>query len=137
MANNRELSQLDSFINIDDTSRNIGIATTATPYVGIGTTNPNYKLDVYGDINFTNNLYKNGELFTSGVGAGVGTITPNSGIITGRVGFGFTDINFIGTGVTVIGYGSTVVVDLSSISAATAGTGGASDDVIRLAIAFG
>jgi len=137
MANNRELSQLGSFINIDDTSRNIGIATTATPYVGIGTTNPNYKLDVYGDINFTNNLYKNGELFTSGVGAGVGTITPNSGIITGRVGFGFTDINFIGTGVTVTGYGSTVVVDLSSISAATAGTGGASDDVIRLAIAFG
>jgi len=135
MANNRELSQLGSFINIDDTSRNIGIATTATPYVGIGTTNPNYKLDVYGDINFTNNLYKNGELFTSGVGAGVGTITPNSGIITGRVGFGFTDINFIGTGVTVTGYGSTVVVDLSSIAAASAGTGG--DDVIRLAIAFG
>jgi len=135
MANNRELSQLGSFINIDDTSRNIGIATTATPYVGIGTTNPNYKLDVYGDINFTNNLYKNGELFTSGVGAGVGTITPNSGIITGRVGFGFTDINFIGTGITVTGYGSTVVVDMSSIAAASAGTGG--DDVIRLAIAFG
>lgn len=135
MANNRELSQLGSFINIDDTSRNIGIATTATPYVGIGTTNPNYKLDVYGDINFSNNLYKNGELFTSGVGAGVGTITPNSGIITGRVGFGFTDINFIGTGITVTGYGSTVVVDMSSIAAASAGTGG--DDVVRLAIAFG
>ena len=135
MANNRELSQVASFINVDDSSRNIGIATTATPYVGIGTTNPQYKLDVYGDINFTNNLYKNGELFTSGVGAGVGTITPNSGIITGRVGFGFTDINFIGTGVTVTGYGSTVVVDLSSIAAASAGTGG--DDVIRLAIAFG
>ena len=106
MANNRELSQLGSFINIDDTSRNIGIATTATPYVGIGTTNPQYKLDVYGDINFTENLYKNGELF-------------------------------IGTGITVTGYGSTVVVDMTSISAATAGTGGASDDVIRLAIAFG
>ena len=135
MANNRELSQLGSFINIDDTSRNIGIATTATPYVGIGTTNPNYKLDVYGDINFSKNLYKNGELFTSGVGAGVGTITPNSGIITGRVGFGFTDINFIGTGITVTGYGSTVVVDMSSIAAASAGTGG--DDVVRLAIAFG
>ena len=135
MANNRELSQLGSFINIDDTSRNIGIATTATPYVGIGTTNPQYKLDVHGDINFTQDLYKNGQLFTSGVGAGVGTVTPNSGIITGRVGVGFTDINFIGTGVTVTGYGSTVVVDLSSIAAASAGTGG--DDVIRLAIAFG
>ena len=53
MANNRELSQLGSFISVDDSSRNIGIATTATPYVGIGTTNPQYKLDVYGDINFT------------------------------------------------------------------------------------
>jgi len=34
MANNRELSQVASFINVDDTSRNIGIATTATPFVG-------------------------------------------------------------------------------------------------------
>lgn len=137
MANNRELSQLGSFINIDDTSRNIGIATTATPYVGIGTTNPGYKLDVYGDINFTDNLYKNGQLFTSGIGVGIATVDPQSGIITGRVGVGFTDINFIGTGITVTGYGSTVVVDLTSISAATAGTGGVSDDVVRLAIAFG
>jgi len=135
MANNRELSQLGSFINIDDTSRNIGIATTATPYVGIGTTNPNYKLDVYGDINFTDNLYKNGQLFTSGVGAGSTTIDPASGVITpqARVGVGFTDINFVGSGITVTGYGSTVVVDLSSIAAASAG----GDDIIRLAIAFG
>lgn len=49
MANNRELSQLGSFIIVDDTSRNIGIATTATPYVGIGTTNPTSKLTVVGD----------------------------------------------------------------------------------------
>jgi hypothetical protein len=135
MANNRELSQLGSFINVDDSSRNIGIATTATPYVGIGTTNPQYKLDVYGDINFTDNLYKNGQLFTSGIGAGIATVNPQSGIITGRVGVGFTDINFVGSGITVTGYGSTVVVDLSSIAAASAGTGG--DDIIRLAIAFG
>jgi hypothetical protein len=135
MANNRELSQLGSFINVDDSSRNIGIATTATPYVGIGTTNPQYKLDVYGDINFTDNLYKNGQLFTSGIGAGIATVNPQSGIITGRVGVGFTDINFVGSGITVTGYGSTVVVDLSSIAAASAGAGG--DDIIRLAIAFG
>jgi hypothetical protein len=133
MANNRELSQLGSFINIDDTSKNIGIATLATPYVGIGTTNPRYKLDVYGDINFTNDLYKNGQLFTSGVGAGIGTINPQSGIITGRVGVGFTDINFIGTGLSVTGYGSTIVVDMTEISAAA--TSG--DDAIIYAIAFG
>ena len=31
--------------------------------VGIGTESPTKKLDVHGDINFTGNLYKNGELF--------------------------------------------------------------------------
>ena len=131
MANNRELSQLGSIVNINDSNRTLGIAAS----VGIGTTVADYQLHVQGDINFTDNLYKNGELFTSGVGAGVGTITPNSGIITGRVGFGFTDINFIGTGITVTGYGSTVVVDMNAIAAASAGASG--DDAIRFAIAFG
>ena len=60
-----------AFINIDDSSRNIGIATTgSTPFVGIGTTNPQYKLDVYGDINFKNNLYQDGQLFSGGIGVG-------------------------------------------------------------------
>ena len=131
MANNRELSQLGSIVNINDSDRTLGIAAS----VGIGTTVADYQLHVQGDINFTDNLYKDGELFTSGVGAGVGTITPNSGIITGRVGFGFTDINFIGTGITVTGYGSTVVVDMNAIAAASAGASG--DDAIRFAIAFG
>ncbi|MAG49496.1 hypothetical protein CMO86_07535 [Candidatus Woesearchaeota archaeon] len=131
MANNRELSQLGSIVNINDSNRTLGIAAS----VGIGTTVADYQLHVQGDINFTDNLYKDGELFTSGVGAGVGTITPNSGIITGRVGFGFTDINFIGTGITVTGYGSTVVVDMNAIAAASAGASG--DDAIRFAIAFG
>jgi|TARA_B100001939_G_scaffold267752_1_gene235199 hypothetical protein len=131
MANNRELSQLGSIVNINDSNRTLGIAAS----VGIGTTVADYQLHVQGDINFTDNLYKDGELFTSGVGAGVGTITPNSGIITGRVGFGFTDINFIGTGITVTGYGSTVVVDMNAIAAASAGASG--EDAIRFAIAFG
>lgn len=123
MANNRELSQVASFINVDDSSRNIGIATTATPYVGIGTTNPQYKLDVYGDINFTQDLYKNGQLFVAGVGVGSDQVNPQSGIITNRIGVGFTDINFVGTGISITGYGSTIVVDFTAIAAASAGAG--------------
>lgn len=46
---NRELSQFGSFIYIDDATKTVGIATTATPYVGIGTTNADYKLTVFGD----------------------------------------------------------------------------------------
>ena len=49
MAKNRELSQLGSFVVVNDTNGNIGIATTATPSVGIGTTNPQAKLHVVSD----------------------------------------------------------------------------------------
>jgi hypothetical protein len=50
---NRELSQFGSFLYVDNTTRNIGIATTATPYVGIGTTNPSAKLTVIGNTNIS------------------------------------------------------------------------------------
>ena len=48
---NRELSQFGSFIYIDDSTKTVGIATTSTPYVGIGTTNATSKLTVVGDTN--------------------------------------------------------------------------------------
>ena len=41
MARNRELSQLGSIVNVKDSNK----------HVGIGTTNPAFKLDVEGDIN--------------------------------------------------------------------------------------
>ena len=130
MANNRELSQLGSIVNIDNSNRSVGFGAS----VGIGTNQPGYELDVNGDVNFSGDLYQNGSLFTSGLGVGLGTETPNSSIITGRVVTGFTYITFIGTAITVTGYGTTVVVDLSSIAAASAA---GSDDAIVFAIAFG
>lgn len=130
MANNRELSQLGSIINIDNSNKSVGFGAS----VGIGTNQPGYKLDVKGDINFDGDLYRNGQLFTSGTGIGNTTINPESGVVNGRVGTGFTDINFVGSGITVTGYGSTVVVDMSSIAAASAA---GSDDAIVFAVAFG
>ena len=131
MANNRELSQLGSLIHVNDSNQSVGIGTS----LGIKTNSPGYDLDVNGDINFAGDLYQNGSLFTSGLGVGIATVDPQSGIMTGRIGVGFTDMNFVGNGITVTGYGTTVVVDMSSIAAASAGQGG--DDIIRLAIAFG
>ena len=57
---NRELSQFGSFIYIDDATKTVGIATTATPYVGIGTTNPSEKLDVLGNVKISGDLTING-----------------------------------------------------------------------------
>lgn len=50
MPNPRELSQFGSFVEVDDTTKNIGIATTGTPYVGIGTLVPQEKLHVVGNL---------------------------------------------------------------------------------------
>lgn len=60
MARNRELSQYGAVVIVDDQLKNVGIATTAGPQVGIGTTSPDYKLDVYGAINSTNDVKING-----------------------------------------------------------------------------
>ena len=57
---NRELSQVASVVIVDDANKNVGIATTSAPKVGIGTTNPAYKLDVYGAINSNNDVKVNG-----------------------------------------------------------------------------
>lgn len=50
MPNPRELSQFGSFVEIDDSTKNIGIAITGTPYVGIGTSTPQEKLHVVGNL---------------------------------------------------------------------------------------
>lgn len=109
MANNREITQLAAFVVVDDATRKIGIATTATPYVGIGTADPQYKLDVNGDINFNGFLYQNGSQFvasrwTVGIGSsiyrlsnvGIGTTDPTQDLdVAGdlKVSGGIYDLN--------------------------------------------
>lgn len=79
MAKNRELSQLGSFVVVNDTNGNIGIATTATPSVGIGTTNPTSKLTVNGDA-LVSGVVTATQLSTGASGTGI-NITSNT--ITG------------------------------------------------------
>jgi hypothetical protein len=59
---NRELSQFGSFIYITDDTRNIAITTESTPFVGIGTTNPQRKLHIVGDIQIDGDLFYQGNL---------------------------------------------------------------------------
>lgn len=49
ITRNRELSQFGSFIYVENSTRELGITTEAFPYVGIGTTNPECKLHVFGN----------------------------------------------------------------------------------------
>ena len=60
MARNRELSQYGAVVVVDDQSKNVGIAITAGPKVGIGTAIPAHKLDVDGAINSNNDVKVNG-----------------------------------------------------------------------------
>lgn len=63
---NRELSQFGSFIYIDDSTKTVGIATTATPYVGIGTTNATHKLTVIGNTNISGDISISGNTNVGG-----------------------------------------------------------------------
>lgn len=87
ITRNRELSQFGSFIHIDDTTQNIGITSLSTPFVGIGTTNPGFKLDVNGDINLTGTFRQSGNAFegsrfTVGTGSSIYRLQGNVGIGT-------------------------------------------------------
>ena len=78
MPNPRELSQFGSFVEINDTTKNIGIATTGTPYVGIGTQDPTAKLHVVGDVRIDGTLVAAAADFNLNVDnavIGVATIT--------------------------------------------------------------
>jgi hypothetical protein len=71
MAINRELSQFAPFVSVNDSNRNVGIATTTLPNIGIGTPVPNAKFEVIGDT----------KLETLNV-SGVSTLASAGGITT-------------------------------------------------------
>jgi hypothetical protein len=75
MAINRELSQFASFVEVDNTSRNIGLAVTSLPFVGIGTTNPTSKLHVVGNANISGLVTTNSLTI-----AGIATFGSNIGV---------------------------------------------------------
>jgi hypothetical protein len=96
---NRELSQFGSFLYIDNATKNIGIATTATPYVGIGTEAPTHKVSILGNVNLDGDANVTGivsatQYFLNGnplVDANVeawGTISSNIYRLNGNVGIG-------------------------------------------------
>lgn len=96
----------------------VGVTTLASAG-GITTTGGD--LYVGDDLFFKGNLYQNGALFTAGIGIGSTATNPQSGNITtaARIGVGFTDINFVGSGLSITGYGSTVVIDLGTLGGTT------------------
>ena len=61
--------------------------------VGVGLNNPAYKLDVVGDINFTGNLLKNGNAYSSSSGS-LWTSSGSNLYFSGSVGIGNTDPGF-------------------------------------------
>ena len=89
---NRELSQFARYLSVDDTvNRNIGIATTGTTYVGIGTTSPTSKFFVHG------NTFITGILTASQIRGGSEIGISSGGNYVGLT----TNINFVGSGITV------------------------------------
>ena len=124
MSKNRELSQLGSLVIVDDSNKNIGIGTTEGS-VGIGTTNPAFKLDVHGDINSTT------EVRVNNVGVSTGVFIQNNGSPAGIA----TTLNFNSNITATVGATGITVVNATG---GGGGGGGASlDDVVALAIALG
>ena len=81
---NRELSQFGSFIFIDNDTKDIGITTLSTPFVGIGTTNATSKFHVYGDTKLEGDVNLTGiSTFDSNVFVGSAvSIYSSTGIIS-------------------------------------------------------
>ena len=78
MARGRELSQLGSLITVDDSTKNIGVA-TATPSqkIGIGTLSPTSKVEVVGDVSISGVITATS---FSGDGSGLSNVPSTGGM---------------------------------------------------------
>lgn len=106
ITRNRELSQLGSFIYINDTTQSISITEGTSPNVGIGSTIPKTKLDVLGNVNIS----------------GVVTATSFSGSFSGTATTATTADYALVAGISTIsfGIGATSSVSTSGIITASA-----------------
>ena len=94
ISENRTISASHTISGTLTISNTSNTALTVAGRLGVGNANPDYKLDVNGDINFTGILRKNGAEYVSGIGA----LKDNVSISTG----GNTLVNFTGTAITAI-----------------------------------
>ena len=115
MSINRELSQLASFIDVQEDNNFIGISTGGTYTVGIGTSSV--------------------LIGTAGIITAVQFKGPSGSSLIDRidlqdegspVGTGFTTLNFVGTGVTIT-EGASGIATVTIVGTALAGTGGEVD----------
>lgn len=126
---NRELSQFGSFIYIDNNTKDIGITTEATPYVGIGTTNAQEKLHVVGQSRIDGSLNVSGiitaALFDGQLDGNAATATTATSLETAR-NFSITgdfvtasSVSFDGT--SNVALGATITLDSIILGTYTSG----------------
>ena len=124
MARGRELSQLGSLITVEDSTKNIGVA-TATPSqkIGIGTLSPTSKVEVVGDVSVSGvitatSFSGDGSALTDVPGGSFSTLVQDtSPELGGDLGLNGNDIT--GTGnVNIIGIVTTTELSLSNTSTA-------------------
>ena len=110
---NRELSQFGSFLLVDNTTRNIGIATTTRPFVGIGTTNPTSKLSVSGDLIVSGVI--TATAFSGQINSGSSGITTITGTTLNYTNGTITNLN--GTNLNYGGIGTITDLNATNINA--------------------
>ena len=124
MARGRELSQLGSLITVDDSTKNIGVATAApSQKIGIGTLSPTSKVEVVGDVSVSGvitatSFSGDGSALTNVPGGSFSTLVQDTSPELG----GDLDLNgndITGTGnVNITGIVTTTELSLSNTSTA-------------------